>query len=197
MTHEEIEVKFLNINPAELEKKLAAIGAKRVGEFFYLAYSFDYPDWRLDKEHSWLRLRTDGKESTLTFKKRIGVKASGGQANDDGMEEVEIKVDDFEKANLIIRKLGFIDKRYMEKKRVRWEKNGVEYDIDFWPELKPYLEIEADNWEKVDEAIKELGLNPAAKKIFSASQAYALNGINVNEYTRLAFDGLVKRGKEE
>lgn len=195
MSHEEIEAKYLNINPAELEKKLAAIGAKRVGEMFYIAHSFDYPDWRLDKEHSWLRLRTDGKETTLTFKKRIGVKASGGQANDDGMEEVEVKVDDFEKTKLIIHKLGFVDKRYMEKKRIRWEKDGVEYDIDFWPELKPYLEIEADSWERVDKAALELGLDLADKKVFSASQAYSVGGINVNEYSRLAFDGLVKRTK--
>jgi hypothetical protein len=30
---EEIEVKFLDVNPAELEEKLRGIGAERVGDF--------------------------------------------------------------------------------------------------------------------------------------------------------------------
>mgnify|MGYP003395435795 CR=1 FL=1 len=120
---EEIEVKFLNINKDGLEKKLAALGATKAGEYFYRRRVFDYP----------------------------------------------------------------------ENKRTRWVKSGIEFDIDTWPELEPYLEIEAQSWEKVDEAIVWLSLNPEDKKIFSTHQIYKLKGINELEYQRIAFDGLVKK----
>ena len=192
---EEIEAKFLNINIAQTEAKLLEIGALKVRDFFYRRRVFDYPDWRLDKAHSWLRLRDEGDKITLSFKKRIGADKHDGTGNDDGMEEVEIVVDDFEKTVQLLLALGFIEKHYAENKRSRWIKDGVEFDIDTFPELEPYLEIEATGWNKIDEAIAWLGLSPADKKIFSTSQIYALKGIKIADYTRLAFDGLVKREK--
>src|SRR3989344_6298372 len=192
---EEIEVKFLNIDPAQTEAKLLEIGALKVRDFFYRRRVFDYPDWRLDKAHSWLRLLDEGDKITLSFKKRIGADKHDGTGNDDGMEEVEIAVDDFEKTVQLLLALGFIEKHYAENKRSRWIKDGVEFDIDTFPELEPYLEIEATGWNKIDEAIAWLGLSPADKKIFSTSQIYALKGIKIADYTRLAFDGLVKREK--
>ena len=192
---EEIEAKFLNIDIAQTEAKLLEIGALKVRDFFYRRRVFDYPDWRLDKAHSWLRLRDEGDKITLSFKKRIGADKHDGTGNDDGMEEVEIVVDDFEKTVQLLLALGFIEKHYAENKRSRWIKDGVEFDIDTFPELEPYLEIEATGWNKIDEAIAWLGLSPADKKIFSTSQIYALKGIKIADYTRLAFDGLVKREK--
>jgi len=189
----EIEVKFLNINSAVVQKKLEKIGAKRVGEYFYRRRVFDYPDWRLDKQGAWLRLRDEEDKITLSFKQRLGIKSHDGTTEDSGMEEVEIEVNDFEKTVILLNKLGFIEKHYAENKRIRWIKDGIEFDIDTFPELEPYLEIEAPSWKKIDEAIEWLELNPSEKKIFSTNQIYALKGILIADYTRLAFDGLVKR----
>ena len=189
----EIEVKFLNINSAVVQKKLEKIGAKRVGEYFYRRRVFDYPDWRLDKQGAWLRLRDEEDKITLSFKQRLGIKSHDGTTEDSGMEEVEIEVNDFEKTVILLNKLGFIEKHYAENKRIRWIKDGIEFDIDTFPELEPYLEIEAPSWKKIDEAIEWLELNPSEKKIFSTNQIYALKGILVTDYTRLAFDGLIKR----
>ena len=190
---EEIEVKFLNVNPEVLQSKLESIGAKRVGEYFYRRRVFDYPDWRLDKQGAWLRLRDEEDKITLSFKQRLGIKSHDGTTEDSGMEEVEIEVNDFEKTVILLNKLGFIEKHYAENKRIRWIKDGIEFDIDTFPELEPYLEIEAPSWKKIDEAIEWLELNPSEKKIFSTNQIYALKGILIADYTRLAFDGLVKR----
>ncbi|MDP2705639.1 MAG: class IV adenylate cyclase, partial [bacterium] len=165
--------------------------AQKTGDYFYKRRVFDYPDWRLDNDHSWLRLRTDGKKTTLTFKKRIGPKKDGG--NDDGMEEIEIEVDDFEKTAVLIMKLGFVEKHYVENKRTRWEKDGVEFDIDFWPNIPPYLEIEAQTWEKLDEATGWLGLNSAERKIFSTNQVYKIYGINVKDYPVMTFETKIEK----
>jgi len=189
----EYEVKFLNADPEIIEGKLVAIGAEKVGDYFYRRSVFDYPDWRLDRDCSWLRLRDEGEQVTLTFKKRIGVRASDGSTQDEGMEEHEVIVSDFLGMHQILLRLGFIEKHYVENYRSRWRKNGLEFDIDTYPAIPTYLEIEGPNWEMIDAAILELGLDPKDKNIFSANQVYALNGIHVADYTRLTFDALVKR----
>lgn len=190
---EEIEVKFLNINVGAIEDKLKSIGAKKIGEYSYRRQIFDYPDYPLDKKGAWLRLRDEGDKITLSFKQRLGIEAHDGSVSDTGMEEIEITVSDFEKTKKLLLKIGLIEKFYQENKRIRWEKDGIEFDMDFWPQLEPYLEIEAKSWGEIDTAIGWLGLNPDEKKIFSANQIYKSKGINEIDYTRMTFDGFVKR----
>jgi len=190
---EEIEEKFINIDRNEIISKLESVGAKKVGSFFYKRQVFDFPDLRLDKEAAWVRLRDEGDKITLGFKQRIGWKEGSNEGDDGGMYEVEVVVDDFKKTAEFLYKIGLVDKFYLENKRTRYIKDGVEFDIDEWPLLEPYLEIEADSWEKVDKAIELLGLDKKDAKRFSTTQVYALKGINDKDYSRLTFDEAVKR----
>lgn len=191
--YEEIEVKFLDVKPDIIQARLKKIGAKKVGEFFYRRRVFDYPDLRLDKQGAWIRVRDEGDKITLNFKRRLGIKTHDGTTSDEGMEEVEVIVSDFDKTCLLLIKMGFIEKFYIENKRIRWIKDDVEFDIDIWPKLNPYLEIEASNWKKINKAIKLLGLNPKDQKIFSTHQIYKLRGIDELDYKRITFRGLLER----
>lgn len=190
---EEIEVKFLNIDIVSMEKKLKAIGAEKIFEKLYKRRVFDYPDLRLHKKGAWIRLRDEGDKITLTYKERIGMKTFDGKTNDDSMEEIEIEVGDFEKTAELLNRIGFKEKFYQENRRVRYQLKDIEFDIDTWPQIEPYLEIEAPSWEKIDEAIKLLELNPEDKKIFSTTQVYQLKGIEDIDYKEITFKGMVKR----
>lgn len=190
---EEIEVKFLNIDPISMQKKLLEIGAKKVFEKLYKRKVFDYPDLRLDKMAAWVRLRDEGDKITLTFKQRIGIKTHDWKANDISMDETEIEVDDFEKTAEFLTKIGLKEKFLEENKRIRYQLGDIELDIDFWPMLEPYLEIEAPSWGEIDRIIKSLELNPAEKKIFSTHQIYQLKGIEENDYREITFRGMVKK----
>ncbi len=190
---EEVEVKFLNINPQEIEEKLKEIGAKKVFEKMYRRRVFDYPDLRLDKSGAWVRLRDEGDKITLVFKQRVGIKGHNGKTNDETMEEIEVTVSDFEKTAAILRQIGLTEKFYEENRRIRYVLDEIEFDIDFWPQLEPYLEIEASSWNKIEKAINLLGLNPTDKKIFSTHQIYQLNGINENDYQEITFEKMVKK----
>ncbi|MFA6445629.1 MAG: CYTH domain-containing protein [Candidatus Paceibacterota bacterium] len=190
---EEIEVKFLNIDKEKIEKKLIAIGAKKVGDFSYRRIVFDFPGFPLDKKAAWVRLRDEGDKITLGFKQRLGTTSHDGSTSDTGMREVEFVVSDFEKTALFLRDIGMIDKFYQENKRTRYMKGNTEFDIDTWPALETYLEIEAKTWEEVDQAIIELGLNPADKKIFSTNQIYNSKGIRELDYIKMSFDEMIKR----
>jgi adenylate cyclase class 2 len=188
---EEIEVKFLNINKEEVEKKLIEIGATKVGEFFYKRQVFDYPDLRLDKKGAWIRLRDEGDKIMLSFKQRLG--AQGNSGNDEGMKEIEIAVNNFEETANFLYELDLVNKFYFENRRTRYEKDGVEFDIDEWPLLKPYLEIEADSWEEIDKAVAWLGFDKSEMKKFTTTQIYALEGINDKDYSKLTFTETVKK----
>ncbi|MFA5431802.1 MAG: class IV adenylate cyclase [Candidatus Paceibacterota bacterium] len=190
---EEIEVKFLNIDPVLIEKKLIAIGAKRIFEKLYKRRIFDYPDLKLHKKGAWIRLRDEGEKITLTYKERVGMKTFDGKTNDDSMEEIEINVSDFKKTAELLNRAGFIEKFYQENKRIRYQFGDIEFDIDFWPRLEPYLEIEAPSWERVEEGVKLLGLNSDDKKIFTTTQVYKLKGIEDIEYKEMTFERMIKK----
>ena len=189
---EEKEVKFLNINPTLIQKKLKKIGAKFCFDLIYKRKVFDYPDLRLDKNGAWVRVREEGDKIKMSFKRRIGM-GDGRATNDKGMEEIEIEVDDFNKAAKILLNIGLIEKHYTENRRIRYKLNNIEFDIDFWPKLKPFLEIEAPSWKKIDSVILLLGLNPKDRKIFSTYQVYKMNRIDCNDYKKMTFKKWQKR----
>ena len=192
---EEIEVKFLDINPKKIEKKLKNIGAQKVFDDLYRRKVFDYPDLRLDKAGSWIRLRDERDKVTLAFKQRIGIGADE-KTHDKSMEEIEVEVSDFDKTAEILLKAGFIQKHYVENRRIRYQLDDIEFDIDFYPLIEPYLEIEAPSWEKINEVISLLGFNPEDKKIFSTYQIYELKGINFNDYKEVTFKRIVKKDQK-
>lgn len=184
---EEIEVKFLDINVPEIQKTLRKIGARKVFDKVYQRKVYDHPDLRLDKQGAWLRVRDEGDKVTFTFKQRLGMKGHPGEQNDDGMEEIETTVGSFNTACRILEKIGLKEKFHEETHRIRYLKGGVEYDIDHWPGIPPYLEIETDNWERLKRAVEELGLRPEDQKIFSTMQVYKIYGINEKDYKEVTF----------
>jgi adenylate cyclase class 2 len=187
----EIEAKILNIDKDKLEKKLAEIGATKIEDVSFRSISFDFIGYPMDKEASWIRLRDDGKKVTLAYKKRLGTTAVHGK--DSGMEEIEVVVSNYEDTAEILKKIGMIEKFSQEKKRTTWKKDAITFDIDTWPKLNPYLEIEAGSWEEVDKATIELGYKLEDKLICSATQIFAMNGINDKDYSKMTFSEWIKR----
>jgi len=189
----EIEAKILNIDIEKLEEKLKSLGAKRIEEKFFRSTTFDYPGFPMDKEAAWVRLRDEGSKVTMAYKKRLGVQDLNKGTNDSGMEEIEVEVSDYELTKQFLLKLGLIVKFSQEKKRITWQKGTVTYDIDTWPKLDPYLELEGDTWEAVDSAIVELCFDLNDKKICSATQIYEMNGVRDKDYVVMTFEEFIKR----
>ena len=189
---EEIEIKLLNIDRTELEQKIIALGGIKVADYHYRRIVFDYPDFRLDAKGSWLRLRDEGEKTTLTFKQRLG-KDMNSLAGDEGMYEKETVVADFDATREILIKTGLIEKMYQENKRTRYLLDGIECDIDSWPLLQPYLEIEGSSWERVYLTAEKLGFKREDAKIFSTNQIYRLQGLDDRNYTRLTFNEQIER----
>ena len=190
---EEFEIKFLEVDVPRLEKKLLAIGAEKVGEYKYAIILLDYPDRRLNNSHAWVRLRTDGRETTLAYKQRLGVQSHDASVSDEGMKEIEVKVDSYEKTFELFKSIGLVTKREEKRSRTRYKKNDVVYDIDFWPFIPPYVEIESTSLEKALEAGRELGFDTKDHLVCSAAQIYRRYGMNKDEYSSITPEGMIKK----
>lgn len=190
---EEYELTYIDIDTKKIEDKLISLGAKKIGDFHFKRIVFDFPDFRLDKQSAWVRLRDEGDKITLTFKQRLGTDLRDKLTGDDGMYEKEIVVSNFDDTREILLKIGLIEKMYQENKRTKYLLNNVEFDIDTWPLLDPYLEIEGTKWVDVYKAVEIVGLKKEDGKKFSTNQIYRLKGLDDRNYTKLTFSEQIER----
>ncbi len=145
----EYEARILEIDKDKLIKRLNKLNAKFVGEFNQKRYVYNIIP---KADGKWLRLRTNGKKTTLTYK-------SVEKNSIDGTKEFEIEVDNFENTNSLLELAGIKNKGYQENNRVQYVLDDVEIDIDTWPMIPTYVEIEGKSEESVLNIIKKLGIN--------------------------------------
>ncbi len=181
----EYEVRVLDIDVDALMKKIISLGGKLVGEYYQRRYIYDFNPVIKGK---WIRLRTNGKETTLTIKNRFN------DQKIDGTLELEEVVEDFDKTNLILNELGYKARSYQENKRVRYELNGVELDIDSWPMIPSYLEIEGSNVEEVEKYIKLLEVDNLVITSEGVDKVYARYNIDLESIEILKFEGEDENG---
>lgn len=159
----EREIKVLNIDKEEIEKKLINIGAKLIKDENQINYRFDTEDGFLKKTYNgYLRIRLtknllNGEtKNTLTFKRSL--KRNTLRVN----EETETEISDWENTAKILELLGYKQKRPGYKHRRSYTYENITFEIDTWDEntySKPYLEIEMSSEEDLERAIKLLDLD--------------------------------------
>jgi len=150
----EIEVKFLNVNHNELREKLQRLGATcKKPDRLMKRKNYDFADGRLDRERNgWVRVRDEGGKITMSYKQLNSRQL-------DGTHEVCLTVDSFEAADSFLRELGLETKAYQETKRESWLLQDFEIELDEWPWVKPYIEIEGPDAASLKELAARLGLD--------------------------------------
>ncbi len=145
----EYEVRFLNIDKEKIISKLKELKAENEGEKLQIRKTYDLIK---PQPNSWVRLRTNGEKTTLTIKEIKNAKI-------DGTNELEVAVSDFFETDEILNKIGLKARNYQENKRHQFHLNGVEIDVDSWPLIPTYLEIEGENEASIINACKLLDLD--------------------------------------
>lgn len=173
----EFEVRILEIDVKKLEERLNSLKAIYKGEFNQERYVYDV---KPKKEGKWIRLRKANDDVTLTIKDITNNKI-------DGTKELEIKVDDFEKTNLILEELGYINKSYQENKRKRYILDNTEIDIDSWPLIPTYVEIEGKSEEDVINMVEKLGYTKSDMVTLNLNEVYRKYGYELDEINDLRF----------
>jgi predicted adenylyl cyclase CyaB len=144
---DEIEVKILEIDKETTIQKLQNLGAQKRFEGELHAVYLDFPDKRLKKKKSLLRLRKEGDQTMLTFKKKQDSSFAKSSA------ETEVTTTDFDKTLSILKNLGLEEIGEMKKKRVSYSLGNTHFEFDK-PEHKNvnipwFMEIEAQSEEEL------------------------------------------------
>ena len=175
----EYEITVLDIDVSEIEKKLESIGAIKQGEYFQKRNLYNFHE---EYRGRFIRLRTNGEKTTLTIKDKSAKKEIGS------VKELEIEVSSFEKANEILELLGYEHSTYQENKRIIYKLGHIEFDIDTWPMIPTYLEIEGKNKEDVEKMIKILDIDEEKLSLDKVSEIYKKYGIDIHQYKELRFE---------
>ena len=174
----EYEIRVLEINKEEIVNKLKKLGAIMKGNFKQKRYVYDLKPAENGK---WIRLRTNGKVTTLTYKDIVSNTL-------DGTKEVEFEVEDFDKANEFLEKIGFINRSYQENERIQFILNNVEIDIDSWPMIPTYMEIEGKSEEEVLNMKKVLNIDESNVTTLNCDDIYRkIYKIDISKIKELKF----------
>lgn len=147
----EIEVKFLDIDHEALRDKLRAIGAVCQQPMRLMRrVTFDSP--AMKAKNGWIRVRDEGNKVTVGYKQTDSLQI-------DGTKEIEVTVSDFTAAVAIFQQIGIDGGSFQESKRESWRVGEVQIELDEWPWLAPFIEIEAPNVTQVEKTAERLGLD--------------------------------------
>lgn len=162
----EYEARFYDVDHGMIRELLRGRGAERVMARQLLKRVIFEND-HTQQSRSWLRLRTGGQQTTLTLKRATGEMPDIGSIN-----ELEVSVSDFGRMHALLEELGLAPMRYQENYREEWRLDGVTYDLDEWPGLSPFLEIEGPDPESVILASKGLGFDFSVATFGSVDELY-------------------------
>ena len=181
----EFELRFYPIHKESLEKSLFRNGALLHKDGYRVLMKrviFNVNN----KQRKWLRIRSEGDRTTITFKQSINSAAI------DGTYEHEIVVDNnnFQPFVDLFSILGYKQLSFQESIRTTFSFENCKVTIDEWPGLEPLLEIEGVCAEDVYKAAELLGLyNPFPGDIPEIyKQEYGISLAKFNAIKNLTFE---------
>lgn len=133
--------------------------------------------------NKWIRLRQSNGRSVLTSKHILEKDISNFQC----VFETELEVSSFEETNLFLESIGIAKRSYQEKIRYSYVYKSAQIEIDIWPLLEPYMEIECDDEAIIGEIVEKLQLSDKEIISLNTEQLYKKIGIDVHSIIELKF----------
>lgn len=171
----EFEAKFLNVDFVQLRKVLIENGAHcKTPERLMRRMVFG-GEANPSMICTYGRIRDEGDKITMSAK----FVAVGDDIA--SQKEAMVIVDDFDEARLVLESFGLVATNVQENRRETWimpDKTLVE--LDTWPGLSHYIEIEGKDEAAIQSVAQQLGLDWEARTIVSTEKLYAVE-FNLDE----------------
>jgi len=132
----------------------------------------------------WIRVRQTGDKATIAVKHIL----ANNDSNIQQMLETEIEVSNIKDANNLLESLGFSYKSYQEKERITYILENYEIDIDTWPGIPTYFEIEGESKEDLTRVLNKLGYSFSDAVSCTADEIYQKYGKSMFDSRELKFD---------
>ncbi len=180
MENREIEVKFLEVDKLKLIEKLISLGASDRGEEIITEQIFHDVNGDWYAQRKFCRIRTTSKGITFTYK-------HVEQRTATGTVEIEFAITEPDKIKSFLEALGLVMDREQEKTRHKFHLGEVIVDIDTWPKIPTYVELEGQSEEAIKDASIKLGFD-WSKGIFGTAdtvirEVYKLDLRNIKHFT--------------
>lgn len=150
----EIETKILEVSPRLIAAKLKKLGAKQALKTRLVVDWFGPRGLTHAGDDPWfLRVRTGANKTEITWKthsKILGASRSH--------KEINVAVSSHGQACAILSALGLENYAHQEKDRTSWTLRQWKFDLDQYPGMPPYLEIESSSEQNIQKAIALLDL---------------------------------------
>jgi len=137
-----------------------------------------------NNDNKWIRVRKTNENVTICVKHILKPNESGIQQ----MLENEVKVDNVEEANSLLEALGFSYKSYQEKRRISYLLDEFEIDIDTWPGIPTFFEVEGNSKEEIEELLNKLGYTFSDTVSCTADEIYRKYGKSMFDSRTLKFN---------
>lgn len=177
----EIETRFLEINKEEIIKKLVSLGAIDLGENKLDETIFHFNDYNPENKNRFVRLRRIKDKTELTYKTRSGNEI-------DSVKEIEFYVSNLEKCEQFLLESGLNKVRVLEKYRHSFKLNETKFDIDTWPKIPTYIEVEGLSIEAVKNAAESLNLNWESRFDGDAKDVFKHYGYDLDNISIVTFN---------
>ena len=132
----------------------------------------------------WIRVRQTNDKTTIAIKHILEPNQTAIQQ----MLETEIEVSNIKEANNFLEALGFSYKSYQEKERITYILDQYELDIDTWPGIPTYVEIEGKSESDLEYILNKLGYSMKYTVSCTADQVYEKYGLSMFDKRELKFE---------
>lgn len=172
---------FSDVISLEKEDVLRFVNDKKV--------AFEFEKYAINP-NKWVRLRKSNEKVELTVKHILKGNLEDGLFQK--ILETEIITSSFETTNELLENLGLAKRNYQEKIRYSYEYKTAKIEVDIWPLIEPYMEIECDDTDLISEIITKLGVSNHEICSCNTENIYLKKGIDVMKMAELKFDSNTK-----
>ena len=170
---QEIEAKILEVDVSAVRRMMDALGATVSFDDEMHALHYDTADRQLLGKGCTLRLRKEGPQAVLAFKRKSGNSPAGVKV----AEETETAVADFQAMRSILEGQGYTVVLEMRKPRIQYDLGTSHVVIDTYraphAHIPPFVEIESPDGQTLHEVAGSLGFGSGQLVDFNSAELLA------------------------
>ena len=172
--YKENEIKVLDVDIDELTKKLDVMGAKKVYDDTRTILVVDTTDrYFLTKKDKLIRITDEG---------NIKVTMHINQSNPELKSEIKFKTSRLKETLDFFHEMGLDPISEVKARRISYELGKIDFDIDCFPAISPFLEIDIKHIDEegytVDMLLKSLGLENNKVVVMGTEDIHKLYNID-------------------
>lgn len=161
----EFEATFIDVDVQKVRERLQKIGAKNTRPETLMRRVVFLPPQHI--ENGWMRVRDEGDKITLSLKQIRGDKI-------EDQKEIELVISSFDAGVALLKAIGASQKAYQETRRESWVLGDTQIEIDTWPGLDPFVEIESTSEQEVQDIADQLGFDYTHAIFGSVERVYEM-----------------------